>query len=162
MSTPIDQSALTFDDLTVADLPRIAWSGGPTHLESVTRYLERVPEGDVEYLALRSPDGQIVAKGGIDYAEHPGAATITQLAAKVTGQRLGTRLIEAMEERMRERGVTTAICGVEPDNPRARALYERLGYEESGSKTASWESEDSSGNRFIKHTTIILLRKSLT
>jgi ribosomal protein S18 acetylase RimI-like enzyme len=158
----IDDALSAIDDLTPADLPLIAWSGSATHLESVARYLSRVPSGEVEYLAVRGDDGQILAKGGIDYAEHPGAGSITQLAAKVTGQGLGTRLIEAMEQRMRERGVTTAICGVEPGNTRARALYERLGYRESGATSASWESEDASGKRFTKHTTIILLRKTLT
>jgi ribosomal protein S18 acetylase RimI-like enzyme len=157
----INHSALIIDDLTPRDLSLIAWSGGATHLESVAGYLSRVPTGEVEYLAVRAADGQIVAKGGIDYAEHSGAGSITQLAAKVTGQGLGTRLIEAMEQRMRERGVATALCGVESDNPRARALYERLGYRESGAKQASWESEDAGGKRFTKHTTIILLKKSL-
>ena len=144
-----------------ADLSLIAWSGGAAHLESVARYLTRVPAGQVEYLAVRTPDGQIVAKGGIDYHEHPGAGTITQLAAKVTGQGLGTRLIQAMEDRMRARRVSTAICGVEPANTRARALYERLGYRECGSEEASWESQDATGERYTKHTTIVLLSKTL-
>jgi ribosomal protein S18 acetylase RimI-like enzyme len=161
MNEHIEHSTLTIDDLRPADLPLIAWSGGATHLESVARYLARVPAGEVEYLAVRTAGGEIMAKGGIDYSEHLGAGSITQLAAKVTGHGLGTRLIRAMEDRMRARGVATAICGVEPDNRRARALYERLGYRESGRHPASWESQDAAGKRFTKHTTIILLSKTL-
>ncbi len=85
MNEPIDHSTLSINDLMLADLSLIAWSGGATHLESVARCLTRVPKGQVEYLAVRTADGQILAKGGIDYNDHPGAGTITQVAAKVTG-----------------------------------------------------------------------------
>jgi GNAT superfamily N-acetyltransferase len=97
--------SLVLDDLTEADLPAIAWSGGPGHLSSVARYLARAASGEAEYLAVRTPDGRIVAKGGIDYAEHPGYGTMLQLAANPTGHRYGTLLIQAMEERIRARGV---------------------------------------------------------
>src|SRR5512133_543078 len=53
---------LIIDDLMEADLPAIAWSGGPGHLRSVARYLARAASGEVEYLAVRTPDGRIVAK----------------------------------------------------------------------------------------------------
>ena len=107
---------LRVDDLTEADLPAIAWSGGPEHLASVARYLSRAASGEVEYLAVRAPDGRIVAKGGIDYTEHPGYGTILQLAANPTGHGYGTLLIQAMEARIRARGLD-AMLGVEPDNP---------------------------------------------
>ena len=86
---------LVIDDLMEADLPAIAWSGGPGHVESVARYLTRAAFGEVEYLAVRAPDGRIVAKGGIDYAEHPGYGTMLQLAANPTGHGYGTLLIQA-------------------------------------------------------------------
>jgi ribosomal protein S18 acetylase RimI-like enzyme len=41
---------------------------------------------------------------------------------------IGTILIEASEQRIRARGLHRAELGAEECNPRARALYERLGY----------------------------------
>ena len=41
---------------------------------------------------------------------------------------LGTLLIRAAEQRIRNRGLRRAELAVEESNPRARALYERLGY----------------------------------
>jgi len=43
-----------------------------------------------------------------------------------------------LEERARSLGVDTARITVEHDNPRARALYLRLGYREVGSRVESW------------------------
>ena len=148
------------DDLTDEDLPAIAWSGGPDHLDSVARCLARAASGEVEYLAVRVPDGRIVAKGGIDYTEHPGHGTIMQLAANPTGHGYGTLLIQTMEQRILARGAD-AILGVEPDNPGALRLYKRLGYTECGTEDASWETTDADGNRFVYRTTLTLLRKRL-
>ncbi|MEE1791533.1 GNAT family N-acetyltransferase, partial [Streptomyces sp. BE308] len=40
---------------------------------------------------------------------------------------LGTFLVQAAELRIRERGLRRSELAVEESNPRARALYERLG-----------------------------------
>lgn len=66
--------SLVVDDLTADDLPDIAWSGGVTHVESVAEKLSRVAAGEIEYLAVRAPNGQPIAKACVDYGEHPGAS----------------------------------------------------------------------------------------
>src|SRR5690348_1840692 len=73
-------SALVVDDLRPDEVERIAWSGSPSHLRSVARVLERVPSGETEYLVVRAPTGEPVAKGGIDYTQQTGAGAIFQLA----------------------------------------------------------------------------------
>ena len=158
---PPSLDTLIIDGLMEVDLPAIAWSGGPGHLESVARYLARAASGEVDYLAVRTPDGRIVAKGGIDYAEHPGYSTMLQLAANPTGHGYGTLLIQAMEERIRARGVD-AMLGVESNNPGALRLYKRLGYTECGTEAASWETTDAGGRRVMYRTTLTLLRKQLS
>lgn len=48
------------------------------------------------------------------------------------GRGIGTALIRHAEQLARQRGFEQAVIEVDIDNPRARALYERLGYAESG------------------------------
>jgi GNAT superfamily N-acetyltransferase len=47
-------------------------------------------------------------------------------------QGIGTRLIAAAEQMARERGFREVCVGVNIENTRARALYERLGYRDWG------------------------------
>jgi ribosomal protein S18 acetylase RimI-like enzyme len=42
--------------------------------------------------------------------------------------------------------LSVAQLDVEVDNPRARTLYERLGYREVGRRPASWDVEDPDGS----------------
>lgn len=155
--------ALTVDDLTKADILLIAWSGSRSHLRSVSEALDRVASGEMEYLAVRAPGGRPIAKGGIDYTSHEGAGTLYQLAthAALQGLGLGTRLISVAEDRIRDRGLHLAMLGVEGENHRARALYERLGYETCGSERASWEQEDADGVLHTYETELTLLKKQI-
>ena len=157
--------ALVVDDLLVRDLPMMGWSGSPSHLRSVAQLLAVVESGtgDVEYLALRAPGGEPIAKVCIDYRSHDDAGTLTQAAVHgdLQGLGLGTRLIAVAEERVRARGKGRSVMGVEESNPRARALYERLGYSEFSREHASWEHEDSDGRVSKYETEIVLLGKHL-
>lgn len=145
------------------DLDRIGWSGNRTHLLNVRHQLSRVALGEVDYLAVRSPDGFPVCKGGIDYVPHPGAGAIFQLATLEALQSLGigTRLIGEAERRIVERGLHRSIMGVGDENTRARRLYERLGYERYGETVESWEAEDDAGKVYMHRAAITLLAKTL-
>ncbi len=156
-------SSLVVNDLTKADLPLIAWSGGPSHLRSVAAALDRATSGDIEYLAVRAPGGQPVSKGGIDYTAQEDAGAIYQLATvgELQSLGLGTRLISEAEVRIRRRGLRLAVIGVEDNNLRARALYERLGYRACGHERTSWEREDANGIVSTYETEIVLLKKQL-
>lgn len=156
-------ACLTIDDLTEGDISTLAWSGTAAHLRSVRSYLARVESGEVEYLAVRGTDGLPVAKGAIDYAEAPSCGSIIQVATHPSLQGLGlaSALISAAEERMRRRGVPVARIGVEDHNPRARALYERLGYRPVGRREVSWEAEAPDGRLFLYETVLTDLDKPL-
>jgi ribosomal protein S18 acetylase RimI-like enzyme len=156
-------SGLRVDDLTVEDLPHIRWSGSPTHIASVVRALDRVESGEVEYLAVRAPAGEPIAKCCIDYAARPNAATISQVATaeELQDRGIGTHLMAVAEERIRNRGAHVAELAVEDSNPRARALYERLGYREVRRERASWDREDPQGNVTPYQTELAVLRKEL-
>jgi ribosomal protein S18 acetylase RimI-like enzyme len=155
---------LTVRDLTVADLPSCAWSGSATHLTSIAKALERARRGEVDYLAVCPPSGLPVALGGIDYAQHPGAGTLWQLAVHGALQScgIGTILIRAAEQRILDRGLHRAELGVEESNPRARALYDRLGYVAYGRAPESWDEQAPDGSVFRYETTCTLMRKELS
>jgi ribosomal protein S18 acetylase RimI-like enzyme len=151
------------DDLSIGDLHRIAWSGTRRHVEAVGENLSRAASGQTECLAVRSPDGTPVALGAIGYGEAAGVGTIFQLSTheQLRGLGLGTLLISAAEGRIKRRGVSVARLGIEEDNPRARALYERLGYQVSGRRPASWEDERDDGTLFLYETVVTELDKPL-
>lgn len=154
---------LTVRDLTAHDLPACAWSGTPAHLASVARALERARLGEVDYLAACPPSGLPVAIGGVDYAKAPGAGTLWQLAVYGALQScgIGTILIQAAEQRIRARGLRLAELAVEECNPRARALYERLGYVACGREPAAWDEEAPDGSITRYQTVCTLMRKEL-
>jgi ribosomal protein S18 acetylase RimI-like enzyme len=155
--------ALVIDDLCPENLSRLGWSGNPEHLRKVTSALERVASGEVEYLVVRAPHGEPVAKGGIDYTQHDAAGTLWQLAthAQRKGLGLGTCLIAEAERRIRRRRLPWAMLSVEDDNPRARALYERLGYAAWRQESAAWHYEDDQGTLRLYETLVTVLRKRL-
>jgi ribosomal protein S18 acetylase RimI-like enzyme len=154
---------LTVRDLTAADLPSCDWSGGPMHMAAIAAALDRAGRGEVDYLAACPPSGLPVALGGIDYAKIPGAGVLWMLAVHAALQScgIGTVLIEAAERRIRGRGLHRAELGVEENNPRARALYERLGYVAYGSAPEAWDEDGPDGTVVRYETVCTLMRKAL-
>lgn len=106
-------------DLLPQDLPACTWSGSATHLRHVERELTRAAAGEVDYLAVCTPVDLPVAIGGIDYQVSEEAGTIGQLAVLPALQScgLGTLLVRAAEDRIRDRGLRSAELAVEEDNP---------------------------------------------
>jgi len=154
----------TIRDLTPEDLPSCAWPGSATHLASIAKALERGRRGEMDYLAACPPSGLPVALAGIDYAENPGAGTICQLAVHGALQScgIGTLLIRAAEQRILARGLHRAELGVEESNPRARALYDRLGYVAYGRAPESWDEQAADGTIYRYETMCTLMRKELS
>lgn len=154
---------LAVGDLRADELAGLAWSGNPAHLRSVAAALQRAAQGLEDYLVVRAPGGQPVAKMRVDYTSEANAGVFSQLATMGPLQGLGiaTMLIGVGEQRVRGRGQTFAALGVEDTNPRARRLYERLGYQAAGRQHASWEYEDDDGVLRLYETTLTILRKRL-
>jgi ribosomal protein S18 acetylase RimI-like enzyme len=154
---------LTIRDLTAEDLPSCAWLGSASYLASVGRAVERARCGEEDCLVICPPSGLPVALGGADYARNPGAGWLRQLAVFPALQScgIGTLLIQAAEQRIRARGLHRAELKVEESNPRARALYERLGYLACGREPASWDTEAPDGTITRYETMCTLMRKEL-
>jgi ribosomal protein S18 acetylase RimI-like enzyme len=64
----------------------------------------------------------------LDHAEGTAWLEAAAVARPLQGQGIGTSLVNAAEALAAERGYRTVELGVEDSNPKARRLYERLGY----------------------------------
>ncbi|MFF3087110.1 GNAT family N-acetyltransferase [Streptomyces nojiriensis] len=155
---------LSVRDFRHADLESCGWSGSALHLAGVARQLERARTGAVDYLAVCPATDIPVAKGGIDYQVEEGVGTLWQLAVHPALQScgIGTFLIGAAEQRIRNRGLLHAELGVEEDNPRARALYERLGYVARGRRPDVWTEQAPDGSLRRHEAMCTVMRKRLS
>lgn len=156
------QLRLTIRDLTHDDLPG-PWAPYPGHVKAVAKLLDVVPSGAAEYVTACLPSGVLVGKGAIDYAQDPGAAVLTQFDVDelLRSCGIGTALVEECERRIQARGVQRIEIGAETNNPRAQALYERLGYVAYAEKPGGWDHELPDGSTVRYETTIVHLRKEL-
>jgi ribosomal protein S18 acetylase RimI-like enzyme len=154
---------LAVGDLRADEVAELAWSGNPAHLRSVAAALQRSAQGLEDYLVVRAPHGEPVAKMRIDYTSEADTGVFSQLATMGPLQRLGiaTMLIAAGEQRVRARGLAFAALGAEDNNPRARHLYQQLGYQAAGRQHAAWETQDDAGVLRVYETTLTILRKRL-
>jgi ribosomal protein S18 acetylase RimI-like enzyme len=71
-------------------------------------------------------------------------------------------LIRAAEDRIRSRGLHRAELAVEESNPRARALYERLGYLAHGRRPDAWDVQAPDGSLLRYETMCTLMHKHLS
>jgi ribosomal protein S18 acetylase RimI-like enzyme len=154
---------MTVDDLVHGDLARLESWNSATHLKSVETYLDRRDvDGDAEYLVVRDDGGEPLCKGAIDYSDHAGAGAIVQVATRpgFEGRGLATTLMVEAERRIAARGLSARL-GVEPDNERARRLYDHLGYVVVGERGVGWEHEYPDGTIGWYSTTIVEMEKRL-
>jgi ribosomal protein S18 acetylase RimI-like enzyme len=138
---------VTVGDLRDDEVPGLGWAGGPGYCESVAEELVSRDAGLLDYLAVRGPGGPPIAVGGVRFDRRRDSGTIYQLSVlpHVQSCGVGTTLIEALENRARDRGASHADLGVTDGNPRARALYERLGYVSFARSTDKWTYRDEHG-----------------
>lgn len=135
---------LTVRALEVTDLADLEWSGGPQHITALATALERSYAGEADLVVIFAPNGLSIAVGAVDYRKRPGGGELWMLSVHDRWQStgVGTVLITALEDRVRARGLSTATLGVEHDNPRAAALYRRLGYRDTGTELDGWPLAD--------------------
>jgi ribosomal protein S18 acetylase RimI-like enzyme len=147
--------SLTVRDLQSEDLGDLDWSGGPNHVDAIAAKLQASFAGDAALVAVAMPNDRLVATGVVDFTRDPAYGLIMVLAVHETLQSLGlgSIVIEALEQRIRERGRAVARIDVEHDNPRAAVLYRRLGYREQGTVLDSWPV--ASGRTYVTICTVM-------
>lgn len=147
----------------LADLPALEWFGHQRHLvPHIRKVLDRRERGETELLVAEA-NGFPVGRIGIDLTRRPGKALLWSFGVIPNLQSLGigTALIRAAEAVAAERGLTTVEIDVGKDNPRAQALYERLGYEVVGEEQGTWSYLDDDGNKVVVVDDDWVLRKTL-
>lgn len=146
------------------DLRALEWYGRfRDHREIIEEAFRRQVSGDnLMFLAVANgfPAGQIwadLARGGEDGALFWAFRTFPLLR----GMGIGRRLLAVAERELARRGVRHVEIGVEKDNPRARALYERLGYTLDREIREAYEYTTPDGERMRVPIEEWMLRKEL-
>jgi ribosomal protein S18 acetylase RimI-like enzyme len=134
------QLTLTVREFEPEDLGDLEWSGGPEHITALAEALQATFTGEVAMVVVALPNGRLIANGAVDFRKQADAGVIWMLSVHETfqGMGVGTALIRALEDQIVQHGLMQARLDVEHDNPRAAALYRRLGYREAGSVLDSW------------------------
>lgn len=152
--------------------------------------MRRATEADARALAAHEPPGADVAASHLRAQERGEAIFLVAVAERsdaeerlgsgvlvlgevpelrhlhvlpqARGAGVGSALTAAAEQEARALGATEIAMGVGDDNPRARALYERLGYLATGRiSTTTYEYVDDDGVRRTATETDEELRKPL-
>ncbi|NUP19401.1 MAG: GNAT family N-acetyltransferase [Streptomyces sp.] len=130
--------------------------GSPGRTSFHARRFERQEAGECTYLVAWL-DGRPVGHTEMRWtgcadpevrAACPGCPEIGGLAVwpeELRSRGIGTALVRAAEQLARERGLAVVGVGVAKDNPRAAALYARLGYRSLADYVARYSYEDVDG-----------------
>ena len=149
---------------TPTDIERLTWLDGPS-LQHVTTDFARAQLGEVSYLIGAIGD-MPVAKLCIDYVRrsHESAAYLWTFAVMPQLRRLGIGkiMMRVAEQLVVDGGFNFMELAVNNDNPDAKRLYERLGYEVVGDHLDEWSYIDTDGNSVEVRCPGKLLRKALT
>lgn len=134
-----------------SDLPKLEWSGTFTdQRELIRRAFERKQEGEVE-MVVADIDGFPVGQIWIDFSkvrnEHTAVLWALRVLPNLQNKGIGTKLITRAVEMSREKGASIAEIGVEKDNPKAKRLYEGLGFRVVGDNVDEWEYTTPDGER---------------
>ena len=146
---------LSVRDLEPTDFGDLDWSGGAEHQRALAAALQAAYAGELAVLVVALANGRLVALGAVDFRPDPDAGLLTMLSVHERFQSLGlgTRLVAALEKKARRAGCRRSRITVEHDNPRAAALYRRLGYAEVGSRVESWPV--AGGRRYVTVSTVL-------
>jgi len=114
------------------DLDSFDALGGEQHVEYCRQQFGRGSHALAILVAVDESDAPI-GKLHLDFearaARHQAVLVAASVTPELQGRGIGTALMNAAEYFVCSRGLGAIVLGVEDFNPRARRLYERLGYE---------------------------------
>ncbi len=152
-----ESDEFTIRPIEERDLPALEWDGMYLHFRRLFRQAyEDMRIGTRQLLMVEhKTTGEMIGQIFIQwtssdprYADGARRGYLYALRIKPAFRNLGlgTRILNAAENELRRRGMDTAAIGVEKNNPRARALYERRGYRIIADDPGRWSYLDHEGN----------------
>ncbi len=136
---------------TKEDLPKLEWFGRYTHFRNVFRRTFREQAQGKRLMLVadynRFPVGQLfVHRKREQPPPFDGRPRVYFYSLRVLdmfqGLGIGTHLLEEAEALVSTEGAQVAVIAAAKDNPRARKLYERLGYRVIGEDAGNWSYID--------------------
>jgi ribosomal protein S18 acetylase RimI-like enzyme len=139
-----------------SDLAALEWDGTYLHFRRLFRQAYDDMRIGTRFLLMmeRRATGEMVGQVFIQWASSDpryadgcrrGYLYALRIKPAYQGCGLGTRMILAAEAEMLRHGMEMASIGVEKNNPRARALYERQGYRIIADDPGRWSYFDHEG-----------------
>jgi ribosomal protein S18 acetylase RimI-like enzyme len=142
--------------LAEGDLPALEWDGEFVRFRRLFRqaYEEMLVGSRLMLVMERKSTGEIVGQVFIQWSSSDarfadgrqrGYLYALRVKPEYRERGLGTRLLWEAEDILLRRGMRKASIGVEKNNPRARALYERYGFRIVGDDPGRWSFVDHEG-----------------
>ena len=164
------QMPVTFRLCAYTDLPKLEWYGQYTHFRSLFRrtYQEQLQRRRLMLLADCNdfPVGHIfIQLQGNDHTVADGRRRAYFYSLRVMdmfqGHGIGTRLIYEAEIMTADHGFKWATIAAARDDPRARLLYERLGYKTFAEDEGKWSYVDHENRVRYVHEPCWVLEKRI-
>lgn len=147
---------ITIRPAEATDIPLLEWYGEFHHYRNVFRQAYEDQLSGRRLILVADSGGFPVGRLFVQLAaSHPAYANGIDRAylyslhvmAPLQGRGIGTRLIRAAERVLLDEGYTWATIAAAKHNPRARGLYERLGYVFFREDAGNWSYTDPDGQK---------------
>ena len=142
----------TVRDIRADDLPMLEWFGTHAHFRNMEQANYRDVEAGAKLWLVaevnRFPVGHLKINVRVEdplRGNPRGYIFALRVFAPFQGLGVGTELIRAAEDVLRARRFRYVSIAVGKDNPRARRLYERLGYRVYREEIGRWQYVDLEG-----------------
>ncbi len=164
------QLELTFRLATRADLSKLEWYGQYSHFRTVFRRTFNEQEQRRRLMLVADcadfPIGHVFIQlnnGERNFWDNRARAYFYSLRVMemFRGKGIGSRLIEEAEEMVKELGFGWTTIAAAKENPRARRLYERMGYRVFTEDDGDWSYLDHEGKVRHVHEPCWVLEKKL-
>jgi len=136
------------------DLPKLEWNGEYTHYRRVFQRAYEDQLAGKRLMLVADLNGTLIGQVFIQLDSYDGLFVTTgkhaylyslRVMGMFRGHGLGTALLSEAESLLLERDYETVSIAAAKDNPGARRLYERLGFEVVSEDSGRWQYIDHEG-----------------
>lgn len=151
----VDQLAVRIREATEGDLQALEWEGRYKHFRRIYRRAMEEAQRGRRILLVAEVDEKLVGQifiqlqsrsGKLADGGYSGYLYSFRVRPAYRNRGIGSMLLSAAEQELRERAFERAVIAVAKDNPRARQLYESRGYEFMADDPGNWSYIDHEGN----------------